>query len=139
MKSPFALVTEKFGDKKKLVEAVEKFTGEELWVAKINTNKGLAHVSNAKLLRLHATFSAVKEKFGTRFKLVDAQEDSARFQCRILLDDERKFLLARLAPTREEIDVDRFAFELRERELRAVQRFEIDQRRRFSDSQLHVG
>ena len=31
-----------------------------------------AHVSNAKLLRLHATFSQVKEKFGTRFKLIDA-------------------------------------------------------------------
>jgi hypothetical protein len=72
MKSPFAIVKEKFTDKKSLVEAVEKFTGEELWVAKISKNKGLAHVSNAKLLRLHQTFSAVKEKFGTRFKLIDA-------------------------------------------------------------------
>jgi hypothetical protein len=32
----------------------------------------LAHVSNAKLLRLHATFTVVKEKFGTREKLIDA-------------------------------------------------------------------
>jgi hypothetical protein len=72
MKSPLALVKEKFTDKKKLVEAVEKFTGEELWVARTSKNKGLAHVSNAKLLRLHQTFSAVKEKFGTRFKLIDA-------------------------------------------------------------------
>jgi hypothetical protein len=72
MKSPLALVKEKFGDKKKLIESVEKFTGEELWVARTSKNKGLAHVSNAKLLRLHQTFSQVKEKFGTRFKLIDA-------------------------------------------------------------------
>jgi hypothetical protein len=72
MKTPLSQVKEKFGDKKKLVEAVEKFTGEELWVGRTNENKGLAHVSNAKLLRLHATFSEVKEKFGTRFKLIDA-------------------------------------------------------------------
>jgi hypothetical protein len=72
MKSPLALAKEKFGDKKKLVEAVEKFTGEDLWLGRTNKGKGLSHVSNAKLLRLHATFSQVKEKFATRFKLVDA-------------------------------------------------------------------
>jgi hypothetical protein len=72
MKSPLAQVKETFGDKKKLVEAVKKFTGEELWIGRTNEKKGLAHVSNAKLLKLHATFGKVKEKFGTRFKLVDA-------------------------------------------------------------------
>src|SRR6476469_4931434 len=72
MKSPLSVVKEKFGDKDKLVAAVEKFTSEDLWVARANKDKGLAHVSNAKLLRLHATFSAVKEKFGTRAKLIDA-------------------------------------------------------------------
>jgi hypothetical protein len=72
MKTPLASVKEAFGDKKKLVEAVEKFTGEELWIGRTNDRKGLSHVSNAKLLRLHATFSQVKEKFGTRFKLIDA-------------------------------------------------------------------
>ena len=71
-KSPLAVVKEKHGDKAKLVAAVEKFTGDDLWVARTNKNKGLAHVSNAKLLRLHATFSAVQEKFGTREKLIDA-------------------------------------------------------------------
>jgi len=71
-KTPFALVKEKFGDKSKLVQAVEKFTGEDLWVSRTNEDKGLAHVSNAKLLRLLATFSLVKEKFGTRDKLIDA-------------------------------------------------------------------
>jgi hypothetical protein len=71
-KSPLALMKETFGDKAKLVEAVEKLTGEDLWVARTNASKGLAHVSNAKLLRLHATFTAVKEKFGTREKLIEA-------------------------------------------------------------------
>jgi hypothetical protein len=71
-KSPLAIVKDKFGDKAKLVEAVEKLTGEDLWVSRTNKDKGLAHVSNAKLLRLHATFTEVKEKFGTREKLIDA-------------------------------------------------------------------
>jgi len=74
-KTPLALVKEKFGDKAKLVLALEKLTGEDLWVARTNKDKGLAHVSNAKLLRLHATFTQVKEKFGTREKLVDALLD----------------------------------------------------------------
>jgi hypothetical protein len=72
-KSPLAITKDKFGDKAKLVAAVEKFTsGDDLWVARTNKDKGLSHVSNAKLLRLHATFSAVQEKFGTRAKLIDA-------------------------------------------------------------------
>jgi hypothetical protein len=71
-KTPLAVVKDKFGDKKKLVEAVEKLTGEALWVSRTNKDKGLAHVSNAKLLKLHATFTEVKEKFGTREKLIDA-------------------------------------------------------------------
>ncbi len=72
MKSPLSLVKDTFGDKSKLVAALEKFTGEDLWIGRTNKDKGLAHVSNAKLLRLHATFSTVKEKFGTRAKLIDA-------------------------------------------------------------------
>ena len=71
-KSPLALVKDGFGDKAKLVEAIEKLASADLWVARTNENKGLAHVSNAKLLRLHATFSEVQEKFGTREKLIDA-------------------------------------------------------------------
>lgn len=71
-KSPLTLVKEKFGDKEKLVAALEQFTGEDLWVNRTNQAKGLAHVSNTKLLRLHAVFTEVKEKFGTRAKLIDA-------------------------------------------------------------------
>jgi hypothetical protein len=70
--TPLAVVSEKFGDKEKLVAAVEKLAGEDLWVARTNKDKGLAHVSNSKLLRLHATFTEVKDKFGTRDKLIDA-------------------------------------------------------------------
>jgi hypothetical protein len=72
MKSPIATVKEKFGDKAKLVTALESLTGEALWLGRVNADKGLAHVSNAKLLRLHAVFTEVKEKFGTRAKLVSA-------------------------------------------------------------------
>ncbi len=73
MKQPLEAVKKDFGDKAKLVAELEKFTkDDDLWVSRTNKNKGLAHVSNAKLLRLHRTFTAVKEKFGTRAKLIDA-------------------------------------------------------------------
>ncbi|MCL2723071.1 MAG: hypothetical protein FWD69_01415 [Polyangiaceae bacterium] len=73
MKSPLKTVKDKFGDKAKLVTEVEKFAkNEDLWVSRLNEDKGLAHVSNAKLLKLHVTFTAVQEKFGTRAKLIDA-------------------------------------------------------------------
>jgi hypothetical protein len=72
MKTPLAQVKEKFDNKAKLVEAVEKLAGDDLWIDRTNKNKGLGHVSNAKLIRLHETFSAVKEKFGTRDKLIGA-------------------------------------------------------------------
>ena len=71
--SPLAALKAKFESKEKLVSELEKFTkSDDLWVGRLNDSKGLAHVSNAKLLRLHATFTAVKEKFGTRAKLIDA-------------------------------------------------------------------
>jgi hypothetical protein len=71
--SPLAALKAKFESKEKLVAELEKFTkSDDLWVGRLNEKKGLAHVSNAKLLRLHATFTAVKEKFGTRAKLIDA-------------------------------------------------------------------
>ncbi|MBK8254503.1 MAG: hypothetical protein IPK82_17775 [Polyangiaceae bacterium] len=78
-KSPLALVKEKFGDKEKLVEAVKAFMNDDLWVKRTaedrGKDRGIEYVSNAKLLRLHATFSEVKEKFGTRAKLIDALLD----------------------------------------------------------------
>ena len=74
-KAPVTLVKEKFGDKAKLVDALKALATEELWLGRTNADtggsRGLEHVSNAKLLRLHATFTEVKEKFGTRGRLVD--------------------------------------------------------------------
>ena len=71
-KSPAALVKQHFGDKAKLVAALGPLTNDDLWVPRVNETKGLARVPNAKLLRLFNVLSAVKEKFGNRFKLVDA-------------------------------------------------------------------
>ena len=75
-KSPLEIVKERFGEKAKLIEAVKAFATEELWVARTNADRGgdrgLEHVSNAKLIKLHDTFAAVKEKFGTRDKLIEA-------------------------------------------------------------------
>ncbi len=75
MKTPLSIVKDKFGDKQKLVAAVEKLAGEDLWVSRTNKDKGLAHVSNSKLVHLHEVFSTVKEKFGTREKLIAAVLD----------------------------------------------------------------
>jgi len=71
-KSPSQIVKDKFGDKQKLVDAVKQFVNDDLWVGRENQDKGLARVSNAKLLRLLDTFTAVQAKWGTRGKLIDA-------------------------------------------------------------------
>jgi hypothetical protein len=75
-KSPLTVVKDKFGEKSKLVAAVKELATEELWLGRTNEDrggdKGLARVSNAKLLRLHATLTEVKTKFGTRAKLINA-------------------------------------------------------------------
>ncbi|MBK9259355.1 MAG: hypothetical protein IPM54_05910 [Polyangiaceae bacterium] len=75
IKAPLAIVKERFGEKAKLIEAVKQLASEEMWLPRMNSDqggsRGLEHVSNAKLLRLHATLTAVKDKFGSRAKLVD--------------------------------------------------------------------
>ena len=76
-KSPSQLVKDKFGDKTKLVDALKQFVNEDLWVGRENKDKGLARVSNAKLLRLIDTFTTVKAKWGTRGKLIDAVVEAA--------------------------------------------------------------
>ncbi|MCA9606229.1 MAG: hypothetical protein KC619_11570 [Myxococcales bacterium] len=70
--SPFAEVKDRFGSKEKLVDAVRDLAGEDLFLDRVNEDKGLERVSNKKLLHLHAVLSEVKERFGTRAKLVDA-------------------------------------------------------------------
>lgn len=80
--TPHRKVTAKFETKEKLVAAVQALATDELWVPRLASDrvgedekkgaKGLAHVSNSKLLRLHETLSTVKEKFGSRSKLIDS-------------------------------------------------------------------
>jgi hypothetical protein len=74
-KSPLQIIKERFGDdpakaKAKLVEAVKKAAGKELWLDALNETKGLEHVSNKKLLHLEQVFEAVSKDVGSRDKLV---------------------------------------------------------------------
>jgi hypothetical protein len=71
-KSPLAQVKERFTDKAGLIKAVESLATGDLWLDRTNADKGLAHVSNAKLLRLHATLSTVQKEFGSRAGLITA-------------------------------------------------------------------
>ena len=71
-KSPVQLVKDRFKDKTKLVSAVQALMTTELWVDRLNDDKGLDCVSNKKLLHLHDVLSEVKAKHGTRAKLIEA-------------------------------------------------------------------
>ena len=71
-KSPLALVKERFQDKDGLLKAVRELANDQLWVDRLDADKGLDSVSNKKLLRLHAVLSEVKSQFGSRDKLIDA-------------------------------------------------------------------
>jgi hypothetical protein len=70
-KSPLAAVKDQFESKEKLLEAVKGLIASDLWLDRVGA-KGLARVSNAKLLKLHALLKDAKERFGTRDKLVSA-------------------------------------------------------------------
>lgn len=71
-KSPLENVKTRFKDKAGLVAAVQGLMTEELWIDRVNTDKGLDSVSNKKLLHLHEVLSQVKKEFGSRTKLIDA-------------------------------------------------------------------
>jgi hypothetical protein len=73
MKSnPAHQVKERFGDKAKLVAALEKLTTSELWLDRVSKAKSLKNVANSKLLKLHDTLNLLKKDFGSRAKLIDA-------------------------------------------------------------------
>jgi hypothetical protein len=72
MKTPLALVKERFTDKPGLVKAVQALATEELWLGRVSEDKGLDSVSNKKLLHLHDVLSEVKKAYGTRSGLIDA-------------------------------------------------------------------
>jgi hypothetical protein len=68
--TPLAIVKDRFGSKEKLVKAVEGLASKDLWLDRVNEEKGLARVSNAKLIRLHDTLEDAKKRFGSRDKLI---------------------------------------------------------------------
>jgi hypothetical protein len=71
-KSPYQIVKERFSDKESLAKAVRALADADLWIDRLNDRKGLEMVSNRKLLHLHDLLVQVKERFGTRAKLIDA-------------------------------------------------------------------
>ncbi len=71
-KSPVTVVKERFQSKDKLVEAVQKLATADLWLDRVSAGKGLAKVSNQKLLRLHDVLTDAKQRFGSRDKLISA-------------------------------------------------------------------
>jgi hypothetical protein len=94
--SPLKQVKDRFTTKEKAVSAVEKLATDKLWVDRLNEDKGLAHISNAQLLRLHDTLSQVQEKFGSR----DALIDEIRKLERRVKDDGYRARLARFPTPR---------------------------------------
>lgn len=70
-KAPVA-AARKQGTKKELIEKVKSVATGDLWIDNLNSDKGLAGVSNKKLLRLQAIFTKAKERFSSRAQIVDA-------------------------------------------------------------------
>lgn len=76
IKSPLASVKARFGEDRKaakaeLVKAV-RAAGEGFFTDRLaDSEGGLDRVSNAKLLRLEASFKTIKKSFASREKLVD--------------------------------------------------------------------
>lgn len=75
-KSPLAAVTARFGTDRKaakveLVKAV-RAASASYWTENLAETNSLERVSNAKLLRLEASFKEIKAKFASRDLLVDA-------------------------------------------------------------------
>jgi hypothetical protein len=69
-KTPLAQVNETFGGKDKLVEKLAGLLESD--EPKEELRKRLLGVANNKLLHLHEVASMVKEKYGSRGKLLDA-------------------------------------------------------------------
>lgn len=66
------ILARKHGTKAELIEKVKSVATGDLWIDKLNSKKGLAGVSNKKLLRLLAIFTRAKERFSSRAQIIDA-------------------------------------------------------------------
>ena len=70
--SPLTQVKDRFGSKEQLIDAVRALASDDIFLDRVNEDKGLDRVSNKKLLHLHAVLTDVKERFGTREALITA-------------------------------------------------------------------
>ena len=71
-KTPLQEVKEKFGSKEDLVKEIKKlFDKGDLFEDRLSPEKGISMISNAKLLKLHAVATEVKERFNTRANLIE--------------------------------------------------------------------
>jgi hypothetical protein len=72
VRTPLAEVSERFGSKEGLIKELSKLTAKKDFLAEKFSEKGIDHVSNAKLLRLHRLVTEVSDQFSSRSALVDA-------------------------------------------------------------------
>ena len=70
--TPLSRRTAAFGSKADLISKIKGLATDDLWVGRLNDNKSWSGISNTKLVRLHEVLTQVKDKFGTRDKLIDA-------------------------------------------------------------------
>ena len=66
-KSPKQIVTEQFGGRSQLVDAIVKLTGEGT-----DARSTLMGTTNKKLLRIHQVASQVQDQFGGKSGLIDS-------------------------------------------------------------------
>lgn len=70
-KTPLAEVKERFGSKENLIKELKGlFDKGQLFEDRLNPDKGISHISNAKLLKLHRVANEVTERFTTRANLI---------------------------------------------------------------------
>jgi hypothetical protein len=69
-KAPLQAVKDRFKDKAGLISAVKTLMTDDLWIDRVQADKGLDSVANKKLLHLHEVLTEVKTKFGSRGALI---------------------------------------------------------------------
>ena len=99
--SPLSILKERFGDdpkkaKEQLVAALKKVAGKDLWLDRLNEEKGLQHVSNSKLLHLEQVFEAVGKAVGSRDELIG---EIAKLQGRAKDEDYKASLAEESTPS----------------------------------------
>jgi hypothetical protein len=71
-KSPLQEVKDRFGSKENLVKELRAiFDKGKMFEDRLNPDKGLGHISNAKLLHLYQVAKEVEERFTTRANLIE--------------------------------------------------------------------